>query len=59
MAALLLGILLGVPLLAAMISTLGPTMDALTRDVGKLGVLAGVLYFGVFAYLGDRFAKTR
>ncbi len=58
-AALIVGLVLGVPLLLIMIAKLGGAMDALTRGYGKLGIVALILFFGGFAYVGDRVFKKR
>jgi len=58
-AALIVGLLLGVPLLLITVRSLGMAMDALTNGYGKAGIIALFVFFVGLAWIGDRLFKKR
>jgi hypothetical protein len=58
-AALIVGLVLGLPLLLITARSLGMAMDALTKGYGKAGIIALFVFFGGFAWIGDRLFKRR
>jgi hypothetical protein len=59
MAALIVGVVLGVPLLLIAVLSLGMTMDALTRGYGKAGIISAAVFIGGTIFIGNRFFKKR
>jgi hypothetical protein len=58
-AALIIGLVLGLALLVISFLSLPMALDALTHGYGKIGLLAAVVLLGGSAFVGDRVFKIR